>query len=333
VTDTLNTTSGASRAVYVRELAGEDDPFAAAEATAAAESVSVVAPGLATAAAVNLRRLKGLAFTRAAGELVGRTAADIDDARRLLADRAIGRTGSVAVRARDVRDTAGVDTRAAERALGDVLTAAGLTVDLETPDHELRALFAGDTCVLAWLAAESDRDFADRAPTDKPFFQPGSMEPLEARAVANLAGAEPGAAVLDPMCGTGGLLVEAGLVGASVVGVDAQRKMARGARRNFAHYLEDWAVVRGDATRLPVGGPVDAVVADVPYGRQSAIASVDVETLVAGALAEARRVTDRAVIVADRDRSADAREAGWDVEAVHERPVHRSLTRFVHVLV
>lgn len=318
--------------MYALELAGEDDPFAAAEAAAAAESVSVVAPGLATAAAVDLDRLRGLAFTRAAGELVGRTAADVAAARELLADRAIDRTGSVAVRARDVRGTAGVDARAAERALGDVLTAAGLTVDLEAPDHELRALFAGGTCALAWLAAESRRDFAGRAPTDKPFFQPGSMEPLEARAVANLAGARPGTTVLDPMCGTGGLLVEAGLVGARVVGVDAQRKMVRGARRNFAHYLDDWSVVRGDATRLPIAGPVDAVVADVPYGRQSAIASVDVETLVAGALAEARRVADRAVVVADRDRTADAEAAGWTVEAVYDRPVHRSLTRFVHVL-
>jgi tRNA (guanine10-N2)-dimethyltransferase len=108
--------------------------------------------------------------------------------------------------------------------------------------------------------------------------------------------------------------------------------MVRGARRNFEHYLEDWAVLQGDATRLPIGGPVDAVIADVPYGRQSAVASADVETLIADALAEARRVADRAVVVGDRDRSAAARAAGWAVEALFERPVHRSLTRFVHVL-
>ena len=317
--------------MYALELAGEDDAFAAAEAAAAAEGVEVVAPGLAVADAVDLGRLRGLAFTRAAGELVGRAEADVDAARALLEGAAVERSGSVAVRARDVRGTSGVDARAAERALGAVLTDAGLSVDLEAPDHELRALFADDTCLLAWLAAESRRDFAERAPTDKPFFQPGSMEPLEARAVANLAGARPGAAVLDPMCGTGGLLVEAGLAGASVVGIDAQRKMVRGARRNLAHFLEDWAVVRGDAARLPVAGPLDAVIADVPYGRQSAVASDDVEALVRDALAEARRVADRAVVVADRDRSADA-AAGWAVAAVYERPVHRSLTRFVHVL-
>lgn len=318
--------------MYVLELAGEDDAFAVAEAAAAAESVESIGPGLAMASSVDRDRLRGLAFTRAAGELVGRTSASVDDARALLESQAFGRTGTVAVRARDVRGTSGVDARAAERALGDVLTAAGLAVDLDDPDHELRALFADDGCALGWLVAESRRDFAERAPTDKPFFQPGSMEPLEARAVANLAGARPGTTVIDPMCGTGGLLVEAGLIGARAVGLDAQRKMVRGARENLAHYLDDWSLVQGDATQLPFGGPVEAVIADVPYGRQSAVASRDLDTLVTGALSEARRVADRAVIVADRDRSADARAAGWRVEAVYERPVHRSLSRFVHVL-
>lgn len=319
--------------MYVLELGGEDDPFAVAEAANAAEAIEQIAPGLAIARAVDPARLRGLAYTQAASELVGRTEASVDAARQLLADQSLDREGTVAVRARDVRGTAGVDTRAAERALGDVLTAAGLAVDLEAPDHELRALFAADIGVLGWLVVESRRDFGTRAPTDKPFFQPGSMEPLEARGVCNLARAGPGTTVLDPLCGTGGLLVEAGLLGATVVGVDAQARMVRGAHENLEHYLpSDWAVIQGDAVRLPVGGPVDAVVTDVPYGRQSAVAGRDVEALVRGTLSEARRLTDRAVVVADRNRSADARETGWTVDVVYERPVHRSLTRYVHVL-
>ncbi|MFB6352962.1 MAG: methyltransferase domain-containing protein [Halobacteriales archaeon] len=319
--------------MYVLELAGEDDAFAAAEAENAAEGVEPLAPGLALARTVDASRLVGLAYTRASSELVGRSDASVSAARALLEASALDRSGTVAVRARDVRGTAGIDTQAAERALGDVLTAEGLAVDLEAPEHELRALFAGETCVLGWLVAESRRDFGDRAPTDKPFFQPGSMEPLEARAVCNLARAGPASTVLDPLCGTGGLLVEAGLLGARVVGLDAQARMVQGARENLRHYLDGgWAVIQGDATRLPVGGPVEAVVADVPYGRQSAIAGRDADAVVAGVLAEARRVADRAVVVADRDRSADARAAGWTVAAVYERPVHRSLTRFVHVL-
>jgi tRNA (guanine10-N2)-dimethyltransferase len=242
------------------------------------------------------------------------------------------------VRARDVRGTAGVDARRAERELGRVLVDRGFSIDLEWPDHELRAVFAGDVCALGWLDVEGERGFGERAPTEKPFFQPGSMDPIEARAVANIAGARPGATILDPMCGTGGILVEAGLVGARVVGFDAQPKMVRGARRNLAHYLEGgdspaFDVGLADAGRLPLrDGSVDGVVVDVPYGRQSKVASPDLEALVGDVLGEARRVAGRAVAVADRSRAAAAEEAGWRVEAVFERPVHRSLTRYVHVL-
>ena len=325
--------------MYVLEFAGEDDRFAAAEAASAATGVEVVGPGVATASSVASERAAGLAFTRRVSELLGTTDASVEGARALLEAAELDRTGSVAVRARDVRGTAAIDTQRVERALGQVLVDRGFPIDLESPENELRAVFADDACAVGWLAVEGERGFGARAPTEKPFFQPGSMDPIEARAVANLAGARPGATVLDPMCGTGGILVEAGLVGAHVVGFDAQAKMVRGARENLAYVLDPsdtgavFDVGLADASRLPVReGSVEGVVVDVPYGRQSKVASPDLEALVAGVLGEARRVADRAVAVADRSREAEAKDAGWTVEAVFERRVHRSLTRYVHVL-
>jgi tRNA (guanine10-N2)-dimethyltransferase len=148
------------------------------------------------------------------------------------------------------------------------------------------------------------------------------------------------------MCGTGGLLIEAGLVGARTVGVDAQPKMVRGARENLAAYLSSpqgpapdrspaaFDVLQGDATALPVrDDAVDGVVFDAPYGRQSKIARHELGDLVAGALREARRVAPRAVMVADRSWRDAARTAGWSLDALFERRVHRSLVRYVHVLV
>jgi tRNA (guanine10-N2)-dimethyltransferase len=324
--------------VYCLELGGEDDAFAACEAGAAAAGVEVVAPGLATAGALDADRARGLAYTHRASEVVGYADADVESAVALLSAAALDREGSVAVRARDVRATADVSTAAAERRLGAVLVERGYAVDLDDPDHELRALFsrgeAGTVCMLGWLAVESTRDFGSRRPTDRPFFQPGGMDPLDARALANVAGAAPGRRLLDPMCGTGGVLVEAGLVGADVVGVDAQAKMARGARENCRAYLDGgFETCLGDARRLPLrDDAVDAVVFDAPYGRQSKVAGDGADRLLADALAEAARVAPRAVVVGDRPARAAARDAGWTVERLFERPVHRSLTRYVHVL-
>ncbi|MFB6132140.1 MAG: methyltransferase domain-containing protein [Halanaeroarchaeum sp.] len=320
--------------MYVLELGGEDDAFAAAEAGIAARGVEIVAPGLALASDLDPERFRRLAFARRAGWIVARCAPSVDAAAGALRGSRIHRSGSVAVRARDVRGTANVDTRAIERRLGSILVDEGFAVDLEAPDHIFLALYADDECVLAWQVAETDRGYGDRLPTDRPFFQPGSMDPRLARAVVNLAGVDPGSVVLDPMCGTGGLLIEAGLVAARPVGFDAQPKMVHGTRQNLDTYLEGPRDVGlADATRLPFHDDrVDAAVFDAPYGRQSKIERHSLADLVAGALAEGRRVADRGVLVADRDWRDAATAAGWSVDRVFERRVHRSLDRYIHVL-
>ncbi|MFC7074990.1 methyltransferase domain-containing protein [Haloarcula halophila] len=346
--------------MYVLELGGQDDAFAAREAGSAASGIDRLGPGLVTARGIT-DRVRHLALTHRASELLGTGDPDVAGARALLEAATLERTGTVAVRAVDVRGSAGVDTQRAERELGGVLTDRGFAVDLDDPDNVLYVYFtdpAGDEesadgesdgaaySAVGWLAVESHRDFGDRQPTDRPFFQPGSMAPLEARALVNIAGARPGATVLDPMCGTGGLLMEAGLVGARVLGGDAQTKMITGSRRNLQHVLGGdghpgrsdypetgrWDLVRSDAASLPLpDGTADAVVFDAPYGRQSRIEG-ELAPLVSGALTEAHRIAPRCVLVADRDWSDAATSAGWTVTDRFERRVHRSLVRHVHVL-
>ena len=328
--------------MYCLELAGDDDAFAACEARSAASAVERAAPGVATARGIDADRVQTLAYTHAASELVARTDAEVGAAEAALQAVTIDRTGSVAVRARDVRSTTGCSTQTTERRLGAVLVDRGFSVDLDDPDHELRVLFSAgeadgerqDRCFIGWLAAESERDFGERRPTDRPFFQPGSMAPLDARALVNIAGAGPDTRVVDPMCGTGGLLLEAGLVGSDVIGVDAQWKMTRGSRENLDALLDEGGeIIHGDATALPLSdGAADAVVFDAPYGRQSKIARHELADLVGGALGEARRIADRAVVVADRSWETEAREAGWAVDRRFERRVHGTLVRHVHVL-
>ncbi|WP_407934012.1 methyltransferase domain-containing protein [Halocatena halophila] len=324
--------------VYVLELAGEDDAFAAYEAQSHGSDVTVVAPGIGMASAID--RVETLAYTRRASKLLGQTSASIDAAESVLAAEQIDRQGTVAVRARDVRSTAGVDTQRAERQLGAILVDRGYAVDLDAPDHELRVLFSDDSCLLGWFDRSSVRDFGERKPTDRPFFQPGSMEPLLARALVNIAGAAPGQRILDPMCGTGGLLIEGALCGATVVGLDVQHSMAAGTRKNV-----EWAAdvnattITGSASDLPFeDDSFDGVVFDAPYGRQSKIVDDerstdrDLERLVSQTLAEVRRIAPRVVLVADRQWNEQATDAGWSIERTFTRRVHASLDRHILVL-
>lgn len=351
--------------MYVLELAGEDDAFAAREASVAVPrgAATVQATGIATADTLDPERVLWLGLTHHASEVIARTGADVGAAASALESATTDRTGSVAVRARDTRSSTGIDTQAVERALGDVLVERGFTIDLEDPDHELRAVFGAPsggeerddgastegvkdgTAFLGWQVASSRRDFGDRQPTERPFFQPGSMDPLLARAVVNLAGARPGRTICDPMCGTGGLLLEAGLVGAELVGSDVQRQMVAGTRENLHELVAGdrgsngdsdaptAALAQADAARLPLReDAADAVVLDVPYGRQSKIAGRSADQVVADVVRETARIAPRAVVVADRSLAEPIAGTPWTVTWRHERRVHRSLVRHVHGL-
>lgn len=360
--------------MYVLELAGEADAFAASEARTAAAGVEIVGPGVAVADRVEPAGVERLAYTRRASALLGRGEPTVAAAREIVVESAVGpsereasRPETVAVRARAAREV-DAPTRETERAVGGVLVDRGWTVDLDAPDRTLVVVFTEDECLVGWAVAASRRGYGERAPTKRPFFQPGSMDPLDARACVNLAGAgrgrlddgagaggattsesvtgesavsattasgssDDGGLFVDPMCGTGGLLIEAGLAGSDVVGIDRQSKMVRGTRENLAAYVDGGSVVRGDATQLPVATDAASGVAfDAPYGRQSKIAGHDLRSLVAGALEEGARIAPRGVLVADRSYQGAARDAGWTVRRVFERRVHRSLVRHVHLL-
>jgi len=277
--------------VYVLELAGQDDDFAAREAASVASDVTLVAPGLATASELDHACARTLAYTHHASELVGTCDPDVESARALLRRRPHHRPLWLRRGPRRRRPLHNRRRHPGHRTgTRGVLVDQGFSVDLENPDHELRVVFsdaAGDVdddtpgriCAVGWAVAASVRDFGQRMPSDRPFFQPGSMAPMDARALANLAGARPGATILDPMCGTGGIPIEAGLLGARVVGSDAQWKMVRGANRNLADALGAdrsaadprypdpgaWDVFRADATEFPVrNGAIDGVVFDAP---------------------------------------------------------------------
>ena len=138
--------------------------------------------------------------------------------------------------------------------------------------------------------------------------------------------------VLDPFCGTGGILIEAELLGATAVGSDFDPFMVQGSRQNVLQSL----LMLADATQLPFKDhSIDSVVTDLPYGQSVCIKKADtMDNLYADALDEIARVLKRgkrAVVVTHKDISGIARQHMTVLEQ-HEQRVHKSLTRHVLVL-
>jgi tRNA (guanine10-N2)-dimethyltransferase len=205
-------------------------------------------------------------------------------------------------------------------------------VSLDRPETEFRAILSGDRIYLGRVICRIDRGAYDlRRPSTRPFFHPGVMLPRTARAVVNLSLVGRGEILHDPFCGTGGLLGEAGLVGARPLGSDADPAMIAGCRRNFPSV----ALVLADACSLPLrSGSMDAVVTDLPYGQSSRIRAPGPGELYPRAFAEIHRVLRpgrRAVVVTHRE-TADIAGSVFSVLQVHRQRVHRSLTRRITVL-
>jgi tRNA (guanine10-N2)-dimethyltransferase len=157
------------------------------------------------------------------------------------------------------------------------------------------------------------------------------MMPRLARALVNISQVQPGEILYDPFCGTGGILLEASLAGAGILGSDFDPSMVAGCREN----LDGADLMLSDAASLPImDGSIDAVVTDLPYGQSVRIRAATMHRLYDESLGEIRRVLApgrRAVVVTHTDIKDIAQDHFANVDRYEQR-VHKSLTRRIMVL-
>ncbi len=239
------------------------------------------------------------------------------------------------VRAKRIKHHVDFPGELLEQKIGGCIYRKGFRANLKNPDVEFR-LILSEKAVFGTLLSSIDRSaYEARNPQNKPFFYPGVLMPRIARALVNFSGIKPGEIFLDPFCGTAGILVEAGLVGAKVIGIDAQKKLVLGARMNLVAFGLDYVLMEGDACRIPFKeATIDSIVTDPPYGRSAAILAESLEELYSCALQEIRRVLKPggiAVVVSDKDVLEYGKKTGLKVLETYVQRVHRSLTRTITV--
>lgn len=188
------------------------------------------------------------------------------------------------------------------------------------------------------LAVLDTRALNERRPGRRPFFRPGPLLPGLTRAMINMARLRRGRPFLDPFCGTGGFVLEACIIGASLCAcTDINSVMIRGSTVNLRHFgvAERCLVSLASATRLPLrGGIFPSIATDPPYGRSTSPGKAGYRRLVERFLAEASRLLEPGghVVYAGPARLHPhtlAAGAGLEVLERHHMHVHGSLTREV----
>ena len=100
-----------------------------------------------------------------------------------------------------------------------------------------------------------------------------------------LTGVTEGDLVLDPFCGTGGILIEAGIMGARVVGADIDERMVEGTIKNLNYCgVKDYEVFQADAREIELPYKVNAIATDPPYGISASTGGEESKNLYAQSL-------------------------------------------------
>jgi tRNA (guanine10-N2)-dimethyltransferase len=255
-------------------------------------------------------------------------------------DEFIEENESFAVRVRKIRgvvpELRGVEL---ERKLGEQILEKVKTtkVNLSNPQKTFFGVLTDKRFIFGLKAAEViPKPFFERRPRRRPVFHPTAMPAKLARAMVNLAQPRKDELVLDPFCGTGGILVEAGLIGCRVLGFDAKPHMLRGGLKNIIHYgIKPEGMVTADA-RYPPVTRVDCIVTDPPYGRSASTLGTstrliveDFLSAVGDKISRGRRICMASPKTVRIDDAGG--EAGFKQIESHFVYVHRSLTREIVV--
>jgi tRNA (guanine10-N2)-dimethyltransferase len=164
------------------------------------------------------------------------------------------------------------------------------------------------------------------------------MNPKLARCMVNLSRVNEGDLLLDPFCGTGGILIEAGLIGCKVVGSDIYWKMKNGTSINLDYYgIKDYRTFNLDVRELKMYEKVASVVTDPPYGISTSTGDIEGDDIFKEFFKSIYdNMRDDAYLCMASPHYVDlkpmADEVGFEIVEQYGIKMHRSLTRIISVI-
>jgi tRNA (guanine10-N2)-dimethyltransferase len=274
-------------------------------------------------------------------EVNGDIAKILGEARSTDFSRFVGSGESFAVRVKRIAgELEHIKSDSLEREIGGTILnqLKNVKVNLEKPDNVFLGVLHDGKFLLGLATHMRPRGIAfSRRPRRRPFFHPATMPPKLARCMVNLARSKRGEIFLDPFCGAGGLLIEAGIIGCKIAGSDIKPEMARGSLKNLRFYgVRALGVAVADA-RKPPFTRVDSIATDPPYGRAASTFKATTADILEDFLPAAYDMLSAGkylcVASPKSERAGELGEKfGFRFIESHHVYVHRSLTREIIVL-
>jgi tRNA (guanine10-N2)-dimethyltransferase len=241
-------------------------------------------------------------------------------------------SGSFAVRAKRIQTFyENVNLKKLEKKIADCVDGMN-DVDLRDPKNEIRVIISKRGHIGIVKAKIPRSSFEARKVQNRPFFSPVSLHPRQARVLVNLSRVKKGERLHDPFCGTGGVLMEASLIGANATGSDIDEKMVLGCRENLEKFkINDVEIFQGDIGDIPdTIDNLDAIATDPPYGKSATTNKEDMKSLFERAFStfsQILRDEGHLSIVLPHEWLIELGKNYLNLRECHPFRVHRSLTR------
>lgn len=206
----------------------------------------------------------------------------------------------------------------------------GPVVDLDSAETEIHVLKSGSRFFCGKLLFRNKEDFDSRKPHLRPSLHPTGMHPRLARAMINLSGIKKGR-LLDPFCGSGGILIEAGLLGLDPVGYDIDENVLEKARLNLASIDLKAELEKKDASAL--SGRFPYVVSELPFGLNTR--STDLRKLYLDFLKNLKKVLGKKAVITFPDfinYKFLISQSGLRISKEFSYYIHRSLTKKIIII-
>lgn len=205
-------------------------------------------------------------------------------------------------------------------------------VDLQHPDTLIHFFFISKKVFVTKQLWKNTNTFLERKAQHRPGFYPASLHPQLALGMVNLSGVVSNTKIIvDPFCGTGGILIEAALSGRKCFGYDISKWMLEKCTENLKHYqIKNAAVQQGDATTFRK--KCDAIVTELPFGKNTK--SQDLILLYTRFLQNASRNTSTIVMSFPDfiDYKKICQKTKWKIQYDFAWYLHASLSKHIVVL-
>ncbi len=235
--------------------------------------------------------------------------------------------GSAAVRTRRIENYR-ADTQAIKEQLGEMIS-SDHPIDLDSPEQEIFVIISEKNYIGKKLFEMEKERFRSREVKNRPFSSPISLKPRYTRALINLSRVGKKAELHDPFCGTGGILIEAYLMGLDVSGGDKDPKMIEGCRKNLREFGVEGSLEVGDVAET-IPEDIEGIVTDPPYGRASSTNKEDLSSIYKRLFRAAQRGLKKGGYLSaifPRQKYISIGKEHLDLIETYKVRVHRSLDR------